>query len=278
MTRLFITLIFLVSTNLIAQNSHLTLDIRVEDDDNNKRALDGAVVKVYQDSQLVEEAISDSLGKVKKIQIPAIGFYTIRVQKEGFASKFGTINTQHFDPKFLSGNIKFPMEVGLVRPTDTEDFAFLLKEPMINFFIDTSGEQAWDDAYLKKMLDKVEKCQKGWTAEEFEAYSSPKVKAKDLIEKEDFLAAKNELEQAQKVKDTPEIQVLIKDCDIGLAKKEGNEMMYANFIKIGDQLLDNKRYEEARVYYERAIEIKPKEPYPQEKMAKCEALTLKINE
>ncbi|MEO9533514.1 MAG: tetratricopeptide repeat protein [Crocinitomicaceae bacterium] len=272
MKAIFHSFILLCSATLFAQNSHLTLDIKIEDDDNNNKALKEAQVKIYQDHELIAQETSDSLGAVKKIQIPAVGSYIIKVEKEGYASKFGTINTTHFDPQYLSGNIKFPMEVGLVKPTEVEDYAFLLKEPMITFYLDTSGEQAWDEGHLQKMLDKVKKCQAGWTAEEVDAYNQPKSEAQTLMDAEDFVAAKETLIEAQKIKDTPEIQALIKDCEIGQTMKDSDEMMYANFINIGDQLLDNKRYEEARAYYQKAIEIKPKEVYPQEKMAQCEAI------
>ena len=267
-------LLFLLSMSALAfsQNSKLVLDIKIEDNDNNNKPIQDAKVKIYQDHELIVEAISDSLGEVDKIHIPAVGSYIIKVEREGYASKFGTISTSHFDPKYLSGNIKFPMEVGLVKPTETEDYAFLLQEPMITFYLDTSGEQAWDEAYLNKMLDKVKKCQEGWSSEEFDAYSQPKTKAQELMENQDFASAKKNLIAAQKIKDTPEIQTLIKDCEIGESMQSGNQMMYDNFIKIGDQLLDNKRYEEARAYYEKAIEIMPKEVYPQEKMAQCEAI------
>ena len=192
--KIFLSIVLMLFVDSsFSQNSNLVLDIKVEDDDNFNKPLKDAVVKVYQDHELIVESVTDSLGEIKKIHIPAVGSYIIKVEREGYASKFGTINTSHFDPKYLSGNIKFPMEVGLVKPTETEDYAFLLKEPMITFYLDTSGEQAWDDAYLNKMLDKVKKCQAGWTAEEFDTYYQPKSNAKEMMENQDFAAAKETL-------------------------------------------------------------------------------------
>lgn len=272
MKSLITFLLIVASPLLIAQKGNISLDIKVVDDMLDSIPLQDARVRVIQNQKVLFDEFTDSLGAVEKISIPISGQYTIKVDKKGYALKFGTIDADYFDPSYLSGNIKFPMVVGLVKPSENEDYAFLQREPMIKFHIDSAGNQAWDEAHLSMMLLKVDRCKDGWTAEEADGYVQPMSTAENSVKQGDYKEALTNYKKAQKVKDSPELQSAIKDCEIGISINESNEMMYAQFLKIGDQLLENKRYKEAGAYFFKAHEIKPNEKYPQEKIAQCEAI------
>jgi len=272
MKSLIYTLLTFVSITSFSQKETLALDIKVRDDDQKNTFLEDARVRVIQDGEIIAEAVSDSTGAIKKIVIPMQGFYTIKVDKEGYALKFGTISTSSADTRYASGTIKFPMVVGLVKPTEREDYAFLSEQPMIEFYIDSLGEQAWNDDYTAKMLEKVVKCQDGWTIEEVENYVTPRDEGIALLEDGNFDAAREAFKKAQEFNDDPEIKTALKDCDIAQTMTESNKIFYDKYIQIADQLLDNKRYEEARGYFELASGVMPDEVYPKEKMAQCEAI------
>ncbi len=278
MKRLFLFLLIFSATFLFGQKGHIDLDIKVIDDTKDSIPLSEARVRVIQNQKVLFDEYSDSTGKISKISIPISGQYAIKVDKKGYALKFGLIDADYFDPSFLSGSIKFPMVVAMVKPTEVEDYAFLQRDPMIRFYIDSAGNQAWDEEHLAMMLLKVERCKDGWTAEEADNFVQPMAEASQHKKSGNYKEALENYKKAQQVKDSPEIQSEIKDCEIGIAIEETNEMMYANFIQIGDQLLDNKRYEEARGYFAKAVELKPDEKYPQEKVAQCEAIASSMKE
>ncbi|OIQ37562.1 MAG: hypothetical protein BM555_00460 [Crocinitomix sp. MedPE-SWsnd] len=272
MKSLIYTLITLVSISSFSQKETLALDIKVRDDDQKNVFLENARVRVIQEGKVISEALSDSTGTIDKIVIPMQGFYAIKVDKEGYALKFGTITTSSANTRYASGTIKFPMVVGLVKPTEREDYTFLSEQPMIEFYIDSLGEQAWDDDYTSKMLEKVVKCQEGWTIEEVENYVAPRNEGITLLEDGNFDEAREAFKKAQEFNDNPEIKTALKDCDIAQTMTESNQIFYDKYIQIADQLLDNKRYEEARGYFELASGVMPYEVYPKEKMAQCEAI------
>lgn len=263
----FLTLSFVP----FAQKSDLVLDIKIKDDDSNGAPLENARVRVYQHNELIAEGVSDSAGIVKKMNVMAYGNYTIKVDKEGYAMKYGEINTFFEDQSYLPSNVKFPMIVGLVKPTEHEDYTFLSERPMIKFHLDSTGNQAWDEHYTQSMLEKVKKCQAGWTIEQVEQYVEPRDRGDSLTKAGLFEEALLAYEAAKSADDNPEIAKAIKNCHIEKQISETNELMYGNFIQIGDQMLENNRYDEAKVYFHKALEIKPKEIYPQEKIAQCEA-------
>lgn len=268
----FVLLSFLtLSFFPFAQKSDLVLDIKVRDDDRNGAPLENARVRVYQHNELMAEGLSDTAGVVKKMTVPALGTYVIKVDKDGYALKYGEVDAYFEDQAYLPSNIKFPMIVGLVQPNEQEDYAFLSERPMIKFHLDSAGNQAWDEAYTQSMLEKVKKCQAGWTIEQVEQYVEPRDRGDSLTKAGLFEEALMAYEAAKDADDNPEIAVAIKNCYIEKQITETNELMYGNFIQIGDQMLENNRYDEAKVYFHKALEIKPKEIYPQEKIAQCEA-------
>lgn len=277
MKRLFFFISIISSTLVFAQKGHIDLDIKVIDDALDSLPMDEARVRIIQNQKVLFDEFTDSTGKIKKISIPISGEYLIKVDKKGYALKFGKIDANYFDPSFLSGGIKFPMVVSLVKPTEKEDYAFLQRDPMIKFYIDSLGNQAWDEEHLSMMLLKVERCKDGWTAEEADNFVEPYSMAQNQANKGDYTEALANYKEAQKFRDSPEIQTAIKDCEIGITINETNELMYNNFLQIGDQLLANKRYEEAGSYFYKAHELKPNEKYPQEKIAQCEAIVSSQN-
>jgi tetratricopeptide (TPR) repeat protein len=272
MKNLFLLSTILFSSYSFSQKGTISLDIKVVKVEIDTLPLQNARVRVIQDNIVLHEVLSDSLGQVKKIEVPATGFYYIKVDKADFALKYGTLNANFFDPNYLSGAIKFPMVVELVKPTENEDFAFLETEPMIEFYLDSMGNQAWDEAHLKQMLEKVDKCKNGWTSEQASNFIVPKENADTQLKEGNYKKALENYKKAQEFEDSEELQIAIKDCEIGIAMDESNELFYAQYVSLGEQLLSNKRYEEARVYFELATKLKPLEVYPQEKMAQCEAI------
>ena len=278
MKRPILFLLIFSTISVLRKKGHIDLDIMIIDDGLDSIPIQDAQVRVIQNQKVLFDELSDSTGKVKKMSIPISGQYTVKVAKKGYALKFGKIDADYFDPTYLSGSIKFPMIVAMVKPTEDEDYAFLQRDPMIKFYIDSTGNQAWDKEHLEMMLLKVERCKDGWTAEEADKFVQPKIEADGQVKEGDYSKALENYKKAQSIKDSPEIQSAIKDCEIGISINETNEMMYAQFIQIGDQLLANKRYEEAGTYFFKAYEIKPNEKYPQEKIAQCEAIVSSTGE
>jgi predicted negative regulator of RcsB-dependent stress response len=53
---------------------------------------------------------------------------------------------------------------------------------------------------------------------------------------------------------------------------------YNENIKKGDELLKEKKYSEAKVFFEKALTIKPSENYPKEKIDKINSILSSIDE
>ncbi len=111
-------------------------------------------------------------------------------------------------------------------------------------------------------------------------YRSSITRADQLLAAKTYAEARTEYEKAQKLKPADQYPPLkIAEIDKILADREAIRVLNENYqtaIKLADQALVAKTYNEAKVQYEKALGIKPEEQYPKTKVAEIEAIFAEI--
>lgn len=126
------------------------------------------------------------------------------------------------------------------------------------------------ESYPKDQIAKVE----GFMAEAAKVeqnYLAAVEKGDNALAANNYEGAKAAFEEAQKIKPSEEYpQNKINEIDQFIAKQAAKEEEYQNTIEKGDELLADKKYEEAKAAYQEATNLKPQESYPKDKIGEIE--------
>ena len=96
-----------------------------------------------------------------------------------------------------------------------------------------------------------------------------------LLAKREYQIAKNAYEEASKVKPTENYpKTKIKEID-ALLVEMSKDMAYTAELKKGSDYIAQKKYEEAKKAYQKALEMKPNESFPKDKLKAIDALEAK---
>jgi tetratricopeptide (TPR) repeat protein len=139
-----------------------------------------------------------------------------------------------------------------------------------------------DDLYAKNQIDKIDKA----NADELKKLADQKAK-QDAFDKaiaegdkfynsEDYETAKNSYQKALTIfPDNPYAKQKISDIDkILLLKKQDSD--YKALITEADNLYNSKNYNDAKAKYKAALDLKPKETYPSEKIKDIDNILAKL--
>ncbi len=108
-----------------------------------------------------------------------------------------------------------------------------------------------------------------------EAYDNAIFKADAFFAEKKYQESKNAYSQAIAVKSNEQYpKQRIAEIDQLLANKKALEEKYNALIAAADQLFLNESYPEAKTSYSRAIQLKPTEAYPKQKIAEIDALLM----
>lgn len=194
--------------------------------------LEGSEIQLFQDNELIETSLSDSVGRVYFSNLAINHIYLVKIHREGFVSKLAEIDLNYalVSNKDFILNPYLKMEVFLFKPLPHENFSFLEENPIIKFYIDSEGQLEWNTAYLKRMLWKITLCEEGLTANQAENYIT-------LLESEKF---------------------------------EDNEETYLKALQFGDMLFKMKNFNRASSIYYLASTLTTNNAYVLSQREKCE--------
>lgn len=187
----------------------------------------------------------------------------IKTQKEKAAAG-GGVNKAELE-KQLKEKIKLGDAAMTAKDYDKAEKAFLDA-------VDFAVKNKLDDTEAQKKLDEadIEKRKRDEAAlkdkQESAAFSKVLDEAKKLEAKKEFAKAKEKLEEAKALKpDNKEVDDLLKKVTQAIADQESAEKLNADYQQAmteGNQLFDEKNYEQAIKKYEEAKKLKPSEKDP----------------
>ncbi|UKN01319.1 hypothetical protein K6119_16450 [Paracrocinitomix mangrovi] len=277
----FLLSILLLFTGLVySQDPVISLTITTRDDDSGKK-LAGATVIVKSGGSVFTTKTSASNGKVPPIDLPLGQNYVVEIKKDGYVTKVANIDG-HFDyPEDLPPFVPFPIETSLFQKVEGVDFAWLETTPMIKFELDQYGNQSWDQAYTKQMLDKIEKLKKQLAEKkeeeekkriEFEQYVASGDKA---VEKQEYQEAIDNYDKALALFDDADVKKKKTDAQKAwdaLKASEETEKQFALKMEAAKVAYSGEQYDEAIKLYKEASGIKPNEQLPKDRIAEIEKI------
>ncbi|MEX1001252.1 MAG: hypothetical protein WDZ35_03975 [Crocinitomicaceae bacterium] len=268
-----LTLILLITMVRVsvAQETVVSLNVEVINDEV-RWEMEEAIVKVYQGDELVFLDTANFLGRVHGIILPINQNYRITMSKEGFVTKMATLDA-HYETKKEKKEkevITFNLQASLFEACEVSDYGFLENEPLIEFYIDSLGEYAWDREYVEKMSAKVETAKYGkLNKSERALFLEDFQKATKLMEEMLFEEALPLLEKAVKIVPCGKVTRKIEECKTQIEKQKN----YDKHIYTADNLFEEKKYTEAYKHYREARNLQPGLPYPKFQMDRINELT-----
>jgi len=278
------------SLGVYAQGRFIELRPAVRDDDNGK-ALGGAIIEVYKGGSLFASETSAASGKVKPIELPVCTgcTYTIKIKKSGYVTKTAILDGHTDYPEEMPpGTVTQKFEVSIFQSVEGIDFSFLDREPMVEFAIDAYGIVSFDqdkirvmkkkiDDLKRKMEEQKEKLeQEAAEKEKMEADFNAYVAAGDAaMKQQDYEKAIGQYELALGIKpDDQPTKDKIQDAKIKLEEQRANEQANKEFsdkMSAAKQAYKEDKLEEALGLYKEASGIKPEEQLPKDLIKEIEA-------
>lgn len=128
------------------------------------------------------------------------------------------------------------------------------------------------ESYPKDMIGKINSTLQEQVGKD-ELYAQAVKQADDFLSAKDYTNALTEYENAANLKPAESYpKNKIKAVNEILAKQEADEQTYNLAIKNGDAYLSAQNFDAAKAEFETAVELKPQEPYPTEKLAQINTL------
>ena len=202
--------------------------------------------------------------------------YTIDFSKSGYFSKKLEISTFNVPKEETDLGFEYKLNITLYKKVEGVDTS-ILKNPIGKIAFDKHYVNfEYDEKYMRQVKPKLLKLQnqieqilqQQQLAEK--QYSEAIDKGDHAYQTENFVVAKKEFTQALNIKPTEEYprEMLIKveqaliQKEEEIARLKAIEEKYQAVILIADNAFTKKSYEEAKVKYNEASQIKPKEKYP----------------
>lgn len=270
-----LTIIFsiMIGGLVYAQKPVIQLVVTVRNDANGEK-MNGAKLEVFKGKELLYTKFSGSNGKVPSVDLPinASELYSFRISKDGYVSKLATINSSFELEEDLPPFLPFPVQVSLFQNCDQADLSFMKDEPIIKFYIDEGGFQTWDMAHLKSMQVKIQDHKYAYlSAEQAELYFGNIKLAEAAKDSNEFKKAIAYYEEIAPLSYCDEIELAIVACKMKSAEVE-IEDQYQKLLSTADGYFDAGSYLRAKALYERALSIKPKDPYPKERIQEIDQI------
>ena len=250
----------------MAQETVLKISAVSLDDDTGKK-LQGTTMEIYQDGESFAKVKTDSSGKYEPVDLPINHDYVLKLRKEGYVTKMATIDAHVDYPEDYDAEIPFAMQISLFKVVDSLDFSFLDTTSLINFHVDQQGFQAWDHAYTKTMLKKIELVKKGYKIEDINQYYG------FLDEGERFFYAGELDSSILNYRKASGILPSMNYPKERLSELDNIKSIllydYATCMQYGNKLMQLNNYEEAIVYFRIANRLEPEVTDAKAKIEEC---------
>ncbi len=276
--RILILLLFFVAKSAWSQNTVISLNIVVKDEDNGGK-LGGSVVTIYKNGGLFETISVPENGKIKK-ELQLGHTYDVKFSKDLYAPKVARLDTRNVPKEEQRGGYEFDMEVSLFKAPMGFNMD-IMKEPAAKaVYMSDTDNIGWDEDYIRKQREKidaelrrVETANKADQAK-FKEFEKILQQGDEKVIVKDYAAAIAKYEQAQAMfpqhelpkQKIAKVQELMAGDDA--AKKE--EAKYGLLMIEGDEAMNNRQWDVARAKFNEAKKMRPKLKEPTEKLAELD--------
>ncbi|MDT8413163.1 MAG: carboxypeptidase-like regulatory domain-containing protein, partial [Vicingaceae bacterium] len=268
------------STELKAQWK-LDVNGRVKNEDTGKR-FEGVTITIKRNGAVWKTITSPSNGEFI-LELPPDAVYLVEFSKSGFTTKrieFSTKNVPAEDAKYGFG---FPMEISLFEEVEGLDVS-ILNQPIAKVAFDPLyGDMNYDPNYTKSIQKELDKLKKEHEQKRKEQEAARKAKEKEyasaiasadkLFNSKKYAEAKPLYEQAAKLlpnESYPQFQLGLIADELAAANEANSR--YTSAIERGDKAFAERNWEKAKMEYNAAINYKPNEVYPQNKLKEIDNL------
>ncbi len=266
----FLFVIFYTLTSF-AQTGKLYLEGKVL---QGKKGLKGATIEIFESNRKIKSIQTHDNGKFS-IDLDLNKDILVKIKKQGFITKKIIVNTKVDYP---NDEYDFVFQIGMLPKVSGLDINEI-KKPVTKISYNKKIEEFdYEKQYteqvraeLNKLTKKIEELQK-------QDYNKVIQEADEAFRKGDYLHAINLYDHAidlDPYTDYPDTK--IDECERLLKLQENADANYKKAIATADKQFNLKKYQEAKKYYEKAKNIKPKETYPQTQIDKLNALLAEQN-
>ncbi|MCW5897869.1 MAG: hypothetical protein KIT10_01260 [Flavobacteriales bacterium] len=278
-------LIALLFPIAFALGAHAQLDVvyifgTVKDYFSAKK-IDGVTVTVYKNGAKLTDVRTNASGKYD-INLDYGADYKLVYAKQGMISKIISLDTRNVPEEDRVGGHGFNLEMTLFNDMPGVDFSILQQPIGKAKFDQAKGEISWDFAYTEQIRNEVNRLMKEYEDKKKREAGAEAEYAKQMqageaaMKANDFKKAVASFSAALVAKPAdPMATAKLSDAQMRLDEQEGGkrrEEEYAALIKDGDALFLKKSYEEAKVKYNLALNIKENEAHPKARIKEIDRL------
>lgn len=274
------TLCFVLLSLSLVYGQEVVYEGKLSDHDDGSK-LSGVQVKAFANGS---ETYSTSTGRRGEyvVKLPVGKVYTIKYMKNGYVTKIMKVDVTGVNEEDLpiGGKIMPPVDIDLFTTKDNVDFSFLEEEPVVTWeYDDRNLIMDWDRKVynrMKKRIDDLLAEAEDKEKENDAKYNALIKEADNLYDDEEYKQALAKYEEALHVPDKQteehpnnrliEIEKILQEiAENELEQKQGDQA-YQNLLTAADNFASNKEYDKALDKYEEALELKPGEQYPLDKI------------
>lgn len=250
--------------------------------EEDKKRMEGAVIEVYRNGNLVNTITTPSDGKFT-IPLDPDGDYKLNFTKPGHVSKNIFVSTKGVNPEDAKYGFEFPMEMNLFEEIPGLDVS-ILKQPLAKIRFDPNvGYFDYDVEYTKSIQKEIDRLKDELAArlkeeeekrKKREAEYAAAISAADkAYSKQDWQTAKTEYNKAKTVKPNETYpQTKLDEIQKILDKDAAAQEQYLQIIAKADKAFNEQKYADAKAAYNEALAVKPRDEYPINKLKEIETL------
>ncbi|MBV6404720.1 MAG: hypothetical protein IT228_07030 [Flavobacteriales bacterium] len=249
------------------------------------KKMDGVVVSVFKNGAKLTETITNASGKYE-FNLDYGADYKITYTKAGIVSKNITIDTRNIPEEERVGGHGMNIEMTLFQELPGIDFT-VLNQPIGKAKFDpTTSEVTWDLQYTEQIRSEIARLMKEYEDKKRREAGAEAEFAKLMQAGEaamgaaDYKKAVDSFTAALGIKaGDPVATAKLSDARMRLDELEGQKKrdeQYAALIKEADALFGKKDYENAKVKYNAALDVKEQEAYPKQKVKEIDTLLAEL--
>lgn len=289
----FVAVFLLGSFFSFAQQDIIYLEGTVKDERSGKK-LETVNVVLEEDGEVVNTYTTSVNGRFE-MTLKFDHLYNVRFNKDGYVSKYLSIDTRNVSENAKTGGFGFQIDMTIFEVVEDVNFDILKKPVGKAAFEEELNDISFDYEYTKSIQAEIAKLrralEKKYKEEEEQLLAEKKALEEEEAKKEKFdklvsegdeqMSQSNYMNAIFKYSDALDLIPGNASVEQKLAKaqaamedqKKQQELdaQYAEFIKNADKAFEGENWNEAKTAYTSALNLKPSESYPANKIKVIEA-------
>ncbi len=264
----FLLIIIFFSSELLfsQKQGYLRISGQVK---SGKDKIANATINLYENNTKINSITSNANGDFT-FNLNFDKVYMIEVSATNYVSKKVLVDTKVPDKELI---YKYTFTVDLFVQVDGVDYSILNKPVTKIVYNDEADAFDYDLPYTESMRKEIDKIVSQIENNRKQAYNQIIAKADELFKNQQYHEAITLYEKAIDIdpyNDYPDKQIMA--CEKMINQLKNNENNYQKFITQGDNLFSKQDYVNAKNAYQNALNLKPSEQYPKNKIAEIDKL------